>query len=792
LQKRPPPSLYAGLLPVLACLILVLGLWLFPPSLVIFEPRYLLPAFNTILFLATAVITFIALKSYLLSGSPTILWLGCGVVALGTGALAAGWLIGPFGPNVNVTIFNVVVLLAAICHTGGVLSSLGGSGRAAHPGRRAPRVALAYLAAVAAIALLVALTLTGAMPPFFIQGQGPTHIRQDVVEWTILLLLFTSLVMLARFSRKRSPFLYWYSLALALALVALSMLAFLLQPAVGSPIGWLGRISYLTATFYFLIAVNTAWREAKHRGVGLEDSIAALFDPGLYWQEILATVNDAVVSYDGQGNILLWNKAAQRIFVYSESEVLGKNLDLVLPDLKTMPAPGWAPGIAAIELRRQDGSQFDAEVSVSRQSSASEEITTLVIRDVSARRQAEQEIKRVASFPQLNPNPVLEVDANGHISYSYDSCLRILDQSGTGLGLDALLPQDMVEIQAASRETGKGLFYREVLVGETIFAESVLFLPDLQVWRTYALDITSRQQAEENLKRQHAILAGINRIFKEALSAETEAQLGETCLAVAEELTASKFGFICEFNEAGRFDAIAISNPGWSACKIPISRAREMLYDVPVYGIRAKVVEAGQSLLSNDPASHPDYVFPPEGHPPITAFLGVPLKHATQTIGMIALGNKAGGYAAADREAVEALAPAIVEALHRRRAEEALRRAHDELEERVRERTAQLKEQAHRLEDLYNNAPCGYHSLDANGTFIRINDTELNWLGYTRDEVVGRLKFTDLLTADGQAAFREKFPGFVERGWAHDLEYELVRKGRQPSACGPECHGYQG
>ncbi len=204
------------------------------------------------------------------------------------------------------------------------------------------------------------------------------------------------------------------------------------------------------------------------------------------------------------------------------------------------------------------------------------------------------------------------------------------------------------------------------------------------------LDITELQRAEESLKHQHDILAGINRIFMEALVCETEAKLGATCLTVMEELTRSRFGFICEVNQAGHFDTIAISNPGWSACKIPISAVKDLLYNVPVCGIRGKVIETGNSLLCNNPDSHPDIVFPPEGHPPITAFLGVPLKHANQTIGMIALGNKEGGYTDTDREDVETLAPVIVEALMRRRAEIAVRQAKDELEQRVRERTEEL------------------------------------------------------------------------------------------------------
>jgi PAS domain S-box-containing protein len=80
------------------------------------------------------------------------------------------------------------------------------------------------------------------------------------------------------------------------------------------------------------------------------------------------------------------------------------------------------------------------------------------------------------------------------------------------------------------------------------------------------------------------------------------------------------------------------------------------------------------------------------------------------------------------------------------------------------------------VEDLYNNAPCGYHSLDKDSVFIRINNTELSWLGYTRDEVIGKIRFSDILTNESLMTFQENFPGFKERGWVKDLEFELVRK----------------
>lgn len=92
------------------------------------------------------------------------------------------------------------------------------------------------------------------------------------------------------------------------------------------------------------------------------------------------------------------------------------------------------------------------------------------------------------------------------------------------------------------------------------------------------------------------------------------------------------------------------------------------------------------------------------------------------------------------------------------------------------EMAATIRKAMAEVQDLYDRAPCGYHSLDGNGTIVRINDTELTWLGYTRDEVVGRVKFTDLLTPESLARFRQEFPGFKERGYVHDLDFDIVRK----------------
>jgi len=79
-------------------------------------------------------------------------------------------------------------------------------------------------------------------------------------------------------------------------------------------------------------------------------------------------------------------------------------------------------------------------------------------------------------------------------------------------------------------------------------------------------------------------------------------------------------------------------------------------------------------------------------------------------------------------------------------------------------------------EDLYNKAPCGYHSLDKDGNFVRINDTELSWLGYSRDEIIGERRFADIITPASREKFSELFLRFKAEGQLKNAEFEFVRK----------------
>lgn len=81
-------------------------------------------------------------------------------------------------------------------------------------------------------------------------------------------------------------------------------------------------------------------------------------------------------------------------------------------------------------------------------------------------------------------------------------------------------------------------------------------------------------------------------------------------------------------------------------------------------------------------------------------------------------------------------------------------------------------------EDLYENAPCGYLSTLMDGTIAKINTTLLGWLGLPRESVVGRMRFTDLLTVGGKLYHETHFAPLLRmRGEIGGIALEIKQAG---------------
>ena len=97
-------------------------------------------------------------------------------------------------------------------------------------------------------------------------------------------------------------------------------------------------------------------------------------------------------------------------------------------------------------------------------------------------------------------------------------------------------------------------------------------------------------------------------------------------------------------------------------------------------------------------------------------------------------------------------------------------------EDRVSAANQALQSALAQSRSLYNQAPCGYHSHDRSGLFVAMNDTELAWLGYSREEVVGKLTYHDLMVPKNAAMLQERLQRLMSHGFVEPVEYELRRR----------------
>ncbi|MEJ7769564.1 MAG: PAS domain-containing sensor histidine kinase [Chitinophagaceae bacterium] len=79
------------------------------------------------------------------------------------------------------------------------------------------------------------------------------------------------------------------------------------------------------------------------------------------------------------------------------------------------------------------------------------------------------------------------------------------------------------------------------------------------------------------------------------------------------------------------------------------------------------------------------------------------------------------------------------------------------------------------IEDTYNNSPCGFHTVDAKGVITRINDTELQWLGYSREQLVGKKKITDIISKEDRRLYLQNI-ALLKKGESLKHTYRLTRK----------------
>ncbi len=376
-----------------------------PPEWIIEAPLVLLVLNTLFLSIIPFVVALIALRSYTEGGSADLLFLGCGMLSFSSACFVAGWLGAQAQANFNITIHNTGVLLASVFNLlAGITLYLRKSAR--RDGEKQNRAGIyVYLGILIFTGGLSFATLRGYTPAFSVSGSGPTLLR-EVVLMTATIFFGASCLLIVIFDRdRRSFFLSCY--ALALGLITIGLIALMTYKRTNTPLAWLGRSAQYAAGIYFLAAVVAAVRTAWANRWTVRDTVRDFLRPSeALYRDLVEATTDAIVPISTSGEILLWNTAAEHMFGYKRMETFNlapsdlidsedsKRLFREIEAGVTRGKGSFVGELWEVKARRKSGEQFPAELSFSSRRLGGGWVSTLIIRDITERKRAEEEFRR--------------------------------------------------------------------------------------------------------------------------------------------------------------------------------------------------------------------------------------------------------------------------------------------------------------------------------------------------------------------------------------------------------------
>jgi PAS domain S-box-containing protein len=140
---------------------------------------------------------------------------------------------------------------------------------------------------------------------------------------------------------------------------------------------------------------------------------------------ILDIADDAIIAINDRQVIKLFNQGAERIFGYAADEMIGRPLDILLPERFTATHSRHVAAFASsgdvarrmgerrdIFGRKRDGTEFPAEASISKLTAADEPVFTVILRDITARKQAEEKFRALL---ESGPDAMVIINSAGAI-----------------------------------------------------------------------------------------------------------------------------------------------------------------------------------------------------------------------------------------------------------------------------------------------------------------------------------------------------------------------------------------
>ena len=170
-----------------------------------------------------------------------------------------------------------------------------------------------------------------------------------------------------------------------------------------------GAFAYLTKPYHREELRQTLRRAigVKELAVKVERTEHLLNESEERFRSLVESATDAIVVADHRGLIVSWNQSASALFGYANDEAIGKPLTILMPPryrpahekgLARMEATGTGRMMGSgVELHglRSDGTEFPIELSLATWNTASGNFYSGIIRDISARKKAEQSLAQL-------------------------------------------------------------------------------------------------------------------------------------------------------------------------------------------------------------------------------------------------------------------------------------------------------------------------------------------------------------------------------------------------------------
>ncbi len=219
---------------------------------------------------------------------------------------------------------------------------------------------------------------------------------------------------------------------------------------------------------------------------------------------------DGIISIDTQGLIHSFNPAAEKMFGYRTDEMMGQNVNRLMPEADSKQHDGHLQhylqsgqrriiGIAPREViaLRRDGSTFPMELAISEMRQPDGQVLFIgILRDITQRKESETEIEYLAQFVTNNPGVVLKVSADYKILFGNPASLALLKKLQLKQGDP--VPEtwrDAIDAVFEHRQ----LQQLEVVIDDKASLLTIPYNDDTSV-NIYGVDITQRRQAEQELR----------------------------------------------------------------------------------------------------------------------------------------------------------------------------------------------------------------------------------------------------------------------------------------------------